>query len=61
MKKEKETQKSAQADQGRRSFIKKAVVGAVLAAPMLESLTKSDVLVKSAAAYSGPIKKSLET
>ena len=41
------------ADRSRRSFIKKAVAGAVLAAPGIESLTKSDVLVKSALAQTG--------
>ena len=34
----------------RRSFIKKAALGAVLAVPAIESLTKSDILVKSALA-----------
>lgn len=38
----------------RRSFMKKAAVGAALAVPVIESLTKSDILVKSALAASAP-------
>ena len=38
----------------RRAFIKKAAVGAVFALPAIESLTKSDILVKSALAASAP-------
>ncbi len=38
----------------RRKFLKRAVVGAVLAAPVITSLTKSDILVKSALAASTP-------
>jgi len=34
----------------RRSFVKKAAVAAAFAAPILESMTKSDLLVKSAQA-----------
>ena len=34
----------------RRAFIKKVAAGAVLAVPAIESLTKSDILVKSALA-----------
>ena len=44
-----------QANLGRRSFIKKAMIGAVFAVPVIESLTKSDILIKSALAQSGPI------
>ncbi len=37
----------------RRAFIKHAALGAVLAAPAIESVTKSDLLVKSALAATG--------
>ena len=47
-----------QADQsagmGRRTFIKNAAIGTVLAVPVIESVTKSDILVKSALADSAP-------
>jgi len=36
----------------RRTFIKKAALGAAFAIPALESLTKKDILVKSALAAS---------
>lgn len=56
MAEEKKEQAAAQAGRSRRSFIKKAVVGgAVFTAPVIESLTKSDILVKSVAAASGPV------
>ena len=38
----------------RRAFIKKAVVGAAFVAPAIESLTTSDILVKSALASTVP-------
>jgi hypothetical protein len=38
----------------RRAFIKKAALGAALAVPAIESLTKSDILVKSALAATVP-------
>ena len=36
----------------RRVFIKKAALGAVFAVPVLESLTKKDILIRSALAAS---------
>jgi len=38
----------------RRTFIKRAALGAVLAAPAMESVTKSEILVKSALAATVP-------
>jgi hypothetical protein len=52
---EKHSQSSSHAEHvARRAFIKKAAVGAAFAVPVLESLTKSDVLVKSALAATVP-------
>jgi hypothetical protein len=39
----------------RRAFIKKAALGAACAVPVIESLTKSDLLVKSALAATAPV------
>ena len=39
----------------RRAFLKKAAAGAVFAAPMMETFTKSDILLKSALAQTGPL------
>jgi hypothetical protein len=39
----------------RRAFIKRAVAGAALAVPAIESFTKSDILVKSALASTAPL------
>jgi len=51
--KEKKAQQSNHAEHvARRAFIKKAAVSAALAVPAIESLTKSDILVKSALAAS---------
>ncbi len=48
---EKKVQQAGHAEQvARRAFMKKAAMGAALAVPAIESLTKSDILVKSALA-----------
>ena len=39
----------------RRAFLKKAAAGAVFAAPVMETFTKSDILLKSALAQTGPL------
>ena len=39
----------------RRAFIKKAAVGAAFAVPVLESITKSDLLLRSALAATAPL------
>ena len=39
----------------RRAFIKRAALGAMFAVPAVESLTKSDILVKSALAATGTV------
>ncbi len=51
----KQKQQPNHADQvARRAFIRKVAVGAVFALPAVESLTKSDLLVKSALAATVP-------
>jgi hypothetical protein len=53
---EKKQQQSSHADHvARRAFIKKAAIGAAFAIPAMETFTKSDILVKSALAASGPV------
>ena len=54
--KEKNVQQAGHAGRvARRAFMKKAAIGAALAVPAIESLTKSDILVKSALAATVPI------
>lgn len=43
------------AGETRRAFLKKAAAGAVFAAPVMETFTKSDILLKSALAQTGPL------
>ena len=53
---EKKQQQLSHADHvARRAFIKKAAIGAAFAIPAMETFTKSDILVKSALAASGPV------
>ena len=53
---EKKQQQLSHADHvARRAFIKKAAIGAAFAVPAMETFTKSDILVKSALAASGPV------